>query len=189
MSESYPRVEFASREQWRAWLAANHGSARGAWAVTYGKGGPEPHVSYEELVLEAVAHGWIDSTRRRVDDRRTEMLMTPRKPTSGWSRSNKERVERLEREGLMAPAGRRAVEVAKQNGSWALLDDVEDLVEPEELAAALDSVPNARAHWDAFPPSARKAALLWIATAKRPATRARRIAETARLAGEDERAR
>jgi len=89
----------------------------------------------------------------------------------------------------MAPAGRRAVEVAKQNGSWALLDDVEDLVEPEELAAALDSVPNARAHWDAFPPSARKAALLWIATAKRPATRARRIAETARLAGEDERAR
>ena len=89
----------------------------------------------------------------------------------------------------MTPAGRRAVEVAKENGSWTLLDDVEDLVEPADLRAALDSAPNAREHWDAFPPSARKAALLWIATAKRPETRERRIAETARLAGENERVR
>lgn len=187
MSESYPRVEITSREEWRAWLAANHESARGTWVVTYRRDEPDLHVTYEEIVLEAVAHGWIDSTRRRLDERRTEMLVTPRKPGSGWSRSNKERVERLEREGLMTPAGRRAVEIAKENGAWSLLDDVEDMIEPEDLKEALDAVPGARENWDAFPPSARKVALFRIATAKRPETRARRIAETARLAAENKR--
>jgi uncharacterized protein YdeI (YjbR/CyaY-like superfamily) len=189
VSDSYPRVAVSSREEWRSWLSANHGSAPGAWVVTFRRGEPDRHVSYEEIVLEAVAHGWIDSTRRRLDERRTEMLVTPRKPGSGWSRSNKERVAKLEREGLMTPAGRRAVEIAKENGAWSLLDEVEDMVEPDDLKAALAAVPKAREHWDAFPPSARKAALLWIATAKRPETRERRIAETARLAGENKRPR
>lgn len=187
MSDSYPRVEVTSREEWRAWLAANHGSTRGVWVIFYRKDEPDLHVSYEEIVLEAVAQGWIDSTQRRLDERRNEMLVTPRRPTSGWSRSNKERVVKLEREGLMTPAGRRAVEIAKENGSWSALDDVENLVEPDDLKAALASIPDARKHWDAFPPSARKAALLWISTAKRPETRERRVNETARLAGENKR--
>ena len=116
------------------------------------------------------------------------MWMSPRKPSSGWSRSNKERVERLEREGLMTDAGRAAVEAAKRNGSWSLLDSVEALEEPDDLAAALNASPAARAHFDAFPPSARKLILTWIATAKREETRLKRIEETTRLAAENIRA-
>ena len=125
---------------------------------------------------------------RTVDDRRSRLLMTPRKPRSGWSRPNKERIARLEAAGLMSAAGHAAVEAARANGSWTALDAVEALEEPGDLAAALDADPDARRHWDAFPRSAKRGILEWIANAKRPATRAKRVSETARLAGRGERA-
>jgi uncharacterized protein YdeI (YjbR/CyaY-like superfamily) len=145
-------------------------------------------VPYPELVEEALCVGWIDSLANRLDDERHLQLMTPRRRGSGWSRANKERVERLRAAGLMAPAGLAAVEAAMADGSWSALDEVESLVEPPELAAALDALPPARASWDGFSPSSRKAILQWIASARRPATRERRIAETARLAAEGRRA-
>jgi uncharacterized protein YdeI (YjbR/CyaY-like superfamily) len=82
----------------------------------------------------------------------------------------------------MAAPGRAVVEAARASGTWTALDDVEDLVEPAELTTALDAVPEARANWDAFPRSTRRATLEWIAAAKRPATRERRVAETVELA-------
>jgi len=114
--------------------------------------------------------------------------MSPRKTKSGWARTNKERVARLEAEGLMTPAGRRVIEAAKANGSWSLLDDVENLVVPEDLATAFDAHPGSREHFDAFPRSARRNILEWIVMARRPQTRANRIAETAELAAKGERA-
>ena len=114
--------------------------------------------------------------------------MTPRKPKSGWSRPNKERIERLLAAGLMAPAGLAAVEAARASGTWTALDAVERLEEPAELARALDADADARRHWDAFPRSAKRGILEWISNAKKPETRARRVAETARLAARDERA-
>ncbi len=132
-------------------------------------------VPYEELVLEALCFGWIDSTTKVLDDDRGMIMMTPRKARSGWTRLNRQRVADLEREGLMTDAGWAAVAAAKANGWWSLMDSVEDLIEPDDLAAALDGKPAARTHWDSFPPSARKQMLWWLITAARQDTRAKRI--------------
>jgi uncharacterized protein YdeI (YjbR/CyaY-like superfamily) len=165
-----------TRAAWRAWLVANHATARGVWLVSWRGATGRPAVPYPEVVEEALCFGWIDSTTSTLDDERGLQLLTPRRPRSSWTRLNRERVARLESQGRMTDAGRRAVDVARANGWWMRYDPVEDLIEPEELAAALDAVPAARAHWDAFPPSARKMMLWWVVSAARPDTRARRIA-------------
>jgi uncharacterized protein YdeI (YjbR/CyaY-like superfamily) len=159
---------------WRAWLEHHHGS-KGVWVASWRKAAGKPAVPYEDLVEEALCFGWIDSTVNTLDDERGLQLMTPRKPKSSWTRLNRERVARLEAEGRMTDAGRAAVAVAQANGYWTLMDSVEDLVEPDDLAAALDAAPAARAAWDAFPPSARKQMLWSIVTAAKPETRAARI--------------
>jgi uncharacterized protein YdeI (YjbR/CyaY-like superfamily) len=162
---------------WRAWLAAHHGTTRGVWVMTWRKASGLDTVAYEELVEEALCFGWIDSTVNTFDDRRGLQLITPRKAKSSWTRLNKRRVADLEAGGRMTDAGRRAVEVAKANGWWMLYEPVEDLIEPDDLAVALDSSPPSRAAWDGFPPSARKQMLWWVVSAGRPATRASRIAK------------
>ena len=130
-------------------------------------------------VEEAVAYGWIDSKARKLDEERTAMWMSPRKPGSAWSRPNKERIERLERAGLMTDAGRRAIDVAKQDGSWTRLDSVWDLVVPDDLDAAFASHPGSRESWESFPVSARRASLQWIVEARTDATRTKRVETTA----------
>jgi uncharacterized protein YdeI (YjbR/CyaY-like superfamily) len=116
------------------------------------------------------------------------LYFSPRKPRSGWSRPNKERVARLEAAGAMQPAGAAVVAQARADGSWTLLDEVEDLVVPDDLAAAFDAHLGSREQWDAFPPSARRGILEWIVQARKPETRAARVGETARLAAVGERA-
>jgi uncharacterized protein YdeI (YjbR/CyaY-like superfamily) len=161
---------------WRAWLAANHDGARGVWVASWRKGTGREPVPYPELVEEAICFGWIDSTVNILDDERGLQLMTPRKAKSAWTRLNRQRVAALEEQGRMTDAGRRAAEAAKANGWWTIYDAVEDLVEPAELAAALDASPTARAAWDRFPPSARKQMLWWVVNAGKAGTRASRIA-------------
>jgi uncharacterized protein YdeI (YjbR/CyaY-like superfamily) len=172
----FPVYHPASRAAWRAWLEANHEQERGAWVVSWRtRSGREP-VAYEDLVLEALCFGWIDSTVNVLDDDRGMIMVTRRKPRSSWTRLNRQRVADLESEGLMTDAGRRAVEAAKANGWWNLTDSVEDLIEPDDLVGALDVVPPARRAWNGFPPSARKQMLWWVVSAAKPETRARRIA-------------
>ena len=178
MAVDHPQVLLESRAAWRSWLQEHHGSAPGVWAVTWKKNSPGPYVSYQDLVEEALCYGWIDSLGRKLDAERTQLLFTPRKPASRWSRPNKERIERLTAAGLMAPAGVAMVELARRTGTWTALDRAEDLVEPPELRAALDAVPAARRSWDGFPPSARRAILDWIYSAKTAATRDRRVRTT-----------
>jgi uncharacterized protein YdeI (YjbR/CyaY-like superfamily) len=144
-------------------------------------------LTYEEAVQEALCFGWIDSKGSKLDDERTMLWMSPRKRGSGWARTNKVRIEQLLADGLMTPAGLALVEEAKRDGSWTLLDDVENLVVPDDLAAALDAHPGARDRWEGLSRSVRRAALEQIVQAKRPETRARRVAETARLTAEGER--
>jgi uncharacterized protein YdeI (YjbR/CyaY-like superfamily) len=184
----YDQVLAESRAQWRAWLAEHHATVPGAWLVRWKKASGGPYLPYGEAVEEALCFGWIDGQARPLDDRRWQMLITPRRPGSAWSRANKERIERLSAEGRMEAAGLAAVERAKADGSWWALDAVEDLIEPAELRAALDRDAAARREWDAFPRSARRAILEWIVSAKRPETRARRVEETARLAAQGIRA-
>jgi uncharacterized protein YdeI (YjbR/CyaY-like superfamily) len=168
----YHPVDLAA---WRAWLAANHDTARGVWVVSWRRGSGREAIPYADLVEEAICFGWIDSTVNPLDDDRGMQLMTPRKARSGWTRANRQRFADLEDQGRMTDAGRRAAEVAQANGWWTLYDAVEDLSEPDDLAAALHAVPAARAAWDGFPASARKQMLWWVVTAAKAETRARRI--------------
>ena len=178
MPADYPQLLVESRASWRSWLRSQHAAAPGVWVVTWKKGGTGPHVPYEDLVCEALCFGWIDGQARTVDAERSQRLLTPRRPASTWSRLNKQRVERLTAGGLMGPAGLAMVELARRTGTWTALDLVEDLVEPDELRAALDMVPTARRNWDGFPRSTRRAILEWISSAKADATRDKRIRRT-----------
>jgi uncharacterized protein YdeI (YjbR/CyaY-like superfamily) len=149
------------------------------WLVTPRGRTGRTTVDYETAVVEALRYGWVDSTTKVLDDERGMMWFAPRKPGSGWASSNKKRIARLVAEGRLEPAGAEAVRVAKANGSWTMLDDVERLVVPDDLDRALASRPGARERWDSASPSARKMALTWIVQAKRPETRARRVTATA----------
>jgi uncharacterized protein YdeI (YjbR/CyaY-like superfamily) len=182
-----PMVHPESRAEWRAWLEANHATATGAWLVGWRKG-HGPRIEYEHAVEEALCFGWIDGQAGNVDERRSRQYYAPRKPRSGWASTNKARVERLIAAGLMQPAGLAAIERAKANGSWTLLDDVERGVVPDDLAAALAAQPPAASNFEAFPKSVRQMLLAWITMARRPETRARRVAETAAAAARNERA-
>ena len=181
------RVHPETVTAWRAWFEQHRDRTDGVWLVTWRKAAARPDLTYDQAVEVALAFGWVDSTARRLDELRTMLWFAPRKPRSGWSRPNKGRIARLQADGLMDPAGQRVVDAAVADGSWSLLDDVEDLVVPADLAEALDAA-GGREHWDAFPPSARRGILEWVVQARRPQTRARRIAETAALAARGERA-
>ena len=173
---------------WRAWLEANHQRAEGVWLISPRRAaGPAPF-TYAEAVEEALCYGWIDGQAKTLDETRGMQWFAPRRAGSVWARSNKERVARLIAQGRMTPAGLAKIEAAQADGSWSLLESAERLEVPDDLAAALANYPDARAHFDAFPRSARFGILGWIALAKRPETRAKRIAETARLAQENVRA-
>jgi uncharacterized protein YdeI (YjbR/CyaY-like superfamily) len=124
-----------------------------------------------------------------VDDDRGKLYFAPRKPRSGWAATNKARVERLIAAGRMAPAGLAAIDRAKANGSWEVLDSVERLEVPADLAAGLAAQPRAAANFAAFPQSARKQMLTWVAFAQRPETRAERIRQVAEAAARNQRAR
>jgi uncharacterized protein YdeI (YjbR/CyaY-like superfamily) len=102
-------VELERREDWRAWLEQNHATADGVWLVTWKQAARRPRVDYEAAVEEALCFGWVDSRSKAVDDLRTSLWFTPRRPRSTWSESNLARVERLEAAGLMTPAGRKAL--------------------------------------------------------------------------------
>jgi uncharacterized protein YdeI (YjbR/CyaY-like superfamily) len=184
-----PQVQADDRATWRAWLEANHATARGAWLVTWRARSGRAGLDYEAAVEEALCFGWVDSTGGQVDDDRSKLYFAPRKPRSVWAATNKARVERLIGEGRMAGAGLAAIERAKANGSWETLDGPERLEVPEDLAAAFASRPPAAANFDVFPPSARKMLLAWVATAIRPETRAARIAKIAEDAADNTRTR
>jgi uncharacterized protein YdeI (YjbR/CyaY-like superfamily) len=182
------RVQPGSLQEWRDWLAEHHTRRGGVWLVTWRAGSGGPRITYEESVEQALCFGWVDSKGRALDAERTMLWFAPRRARSGWSRPNKVRVEKLLAAGLMEPAGLAAVEAARANGAWTMLDDVEDLLVPDDLAAALAAHPPAAERWDAFPRSVKRGILEWIVQARRPETRARRVAETAEKAALGERA-
>ncbi len=179
----HERVEVKSVAALRQWLQEHHQQSESIWLVTWKKHRPEHHVSWDDIVRQALCFGWIDSQARKLDGDRKMQRLSPRKPGSHWSARNKKHLKDLEAEGLMMPAGQAVVDAAKADGSWTLLDDVEALVVPDDLAAALDSTPGARGHFEAFTASNKKTILWWIKSAKRQATRQTRIEKTARLAG------
>ena len=181
ITESFFAVD---RAAWRSWLEAHHASTSEIWLVFLKKHTGEPCVTLEEAVEEALCFGWIDGHLRRIDDRSHALRFTPRKPAGQWSQSNKDRVERLTREGRMAPAGLAVVEAARADGSWDALTALDADTTPDDLAEALAAVPEADREWKAWPPSHRRAYVVYVLQAKRPETRARRIDFVVRRAAE-----
>ncbi len=180
--EDLEKVEVRSRSELRRWLEANHPRSESCWLITYKKHVDEHYIAYGDIVDELLCFGWIDSRTRRVDENRSKLLIAPRNAGSTWSRVNKQKVAKLEKAGRMTEAGRVKIDAAKKDGSWTFLDDVEALIEPDDLAAALDADTKARQNFNAFNASAKKVILLWIKTAKRQATRQKRIRDTVELA-------
>ena len=178
------RVHAANRSVWRSWLETHGETSAAVWLVYYKKSSGQPSITWSEAVEEALCFGWIDSKAKPIDDRRYMQYFSPRKPKSGWSQINKASVERLIADGLMREPGLRAIETAKANGSWTALDDIEALVIPDDLAAALAAAPGTRDRFDRLSRTNRRIILQRIATAKRPETRARRIAEAVAVVGE-----
>ncbi len=184
----YPIYHAESRDQWRSWLDANHQVEPGVWLCSWRKPTGKPRCPYPEAVEEAICFGWIDSTVYVLDEHRDLQLFTPRRARSSWTRLNRQRHADMEAAGLMTDAGRRAADIARENGWWTISDPVEDLIEPEGLAAALNANAKARSAWDNFPPSARKAMLWWLITAAREDTQAKRIETIVAKAAKGERA-
>lgn len=181
-------IQPATRALWRRWLKYHHGRTQGVWLITYKKAAGEARLDYEDAVEESLCFGWIDSKPRKLDEARSMLWFAPRKPRSGWSAPNKRRVEKLIAAGRMAKPGLAKVAAAKQDGSWSALDAVEALEIPADLARALAARIAAARNFEAFPRSAKRGILEWIANAKKPETRAKRVADTARLASRNERA-
>ena len=186
--DRFEHVEVTSAAELRDWLLAHHGQTEAIWLVTWKKAVPGRYVPHEQVLDELVAFGWTDGIRRRIDDERSRQLVSPRR-TQPWARSYQQRAERLVAEGRMHPAGAATVERAKATGMWDAMADVDDLVVPEDLAAALRARPGAHEAFTAFPPSTRRNVLRWVASAKTEATRSKRIGATADEAAQGRRVR
>ena len=167
-----------SRADWRKWLEENQSRKEGVWLISYKKATGKPRFDYDEAVEEALCFGWVDSKGNKLDDERSMLWFAPRKSGTGWSKLNKERVEKLIKLKLTAPAGLAKINAAKKDGSWNALDAAHALEIPSDLEKAFSKNKTARGYFEAFPPSVKRAILEWISNAKRPETRAKRIDET-----------
>lgn len=180
-------IEVQNREEWRAWLSANQDRIEEIWLVFFKEGSGKRSVDYESSVEEALCFGWVDSIIKKIDETSYARKFTPRKPESRWSPTNIARVEKMLREGRMSERGLALVESAKRSGAWdnPTSKPVFDLSMPPEFEAALAENPAARAAYESLPWSHKKEYLMWIITAKRDETRARRIDESIRLLSEN----
>lgn len=173
------------RKAWRKWLEKNHSKSPGIWLIYYKKSSGKSRVEYNDAVEEALCFGWIDSTMRPLDEERFMQRFTPRKPKSGWSGLNKERIDRMIKQGLMTKTGLDKIEAAKKDGSWESLDKiyapVEQLQLPEELQKAFAKNKKAAANFEHYPVFAKRQILFRINSAKRPETKKTRIQQIIKM--------
>jgi uncharacterized protein YdeI (YjbR/CyaY-like superfamily) len=174
---------------WRAWLAEHGQSATEIWLVIHNKASGVPSVRYHESIEHALCYGWIDSHARKHDAGSVRLRFTPRRARSTWSAVNRERAARMISQGLMTEPGQAMIDLAKRTGTWQPLPDSAGSTIPDDLRTLLSGNPIAQGNFDGFPPSAKRLILEWIATAKRPETRQRRLERTVTLAAENLRAR
>lgn len=179
--EEKDHLYFKNAQEWREWLHENHISATKASLLFYRVSSEAESMRWEEAVQVAICYGWIDSTVRKLDEERRTQMFTPRKDKSVWSKLNKSYIEKLLQENLIHESGLKKIEIAKKNGSWESLDDVENLVIPKDLALAFEQNKVALENYQKFSPSYRKSYLYWLNQAKREETRTIRITEIIKL--------
>ncbi|MEL6133524.1 MAG: YdeI/OmpD-associated family protein [Bacteroidota bacterium] len=151
-TENFEKVEVTSLVALRDWLQENHQQEEGIWLVTYKKSVPDKYISTSEVLDELLCFGWIDGVRRKLDAEKTMQLITPRR-AQHWSKTYKERAAKLIAEGKMETAGYRSIETSKENGLWNFMDDVDNLIIPEDLAEALAKYPTARSFFNTIKPT------------------------------------
>jgi uncharacterized protein YdeI (YjbR/CyaY-like superfamily) len=173
---TFPEFQPRSRAAWRAWLKEHHSTSTGVWLVYAKKHTGIPSLTYADAVEEALCFGWIDSLLHPIDDSFYRQVFTPRKPKSAWSAVNRQRVERLIEGGSMTAAGLALVTLAKKTGRWEAHAKSESLTLPPDLKRALAASPAAKKNWPTYTESQRKMFLYSVHGAKRPETRARRVA-------------
>jgi len=184
-TEGFAQVEVRTSAELRDWLLAHHAQPDSVWLVTWKKRPGAPYVSVAAVLDELIAFGWIDGLRRKIDDARTMQLISRRKQQA-WAQTYKNRAARLSVEGRMHPAGRAAIDEAKQAGRWDEMAAVNALCVPDDLMAALHDRPAAADFFDAAAPSYRRNVLRWLHMAKRTETRAARIAKIVDSAAKSE---
>jgi uncharacterized protein YdeI (YjbR/CyaY-like superfamily) len=182
MEKEIEMISPKSRQEWREWLQENHDKKQSVWLIYYKKKSNIPTVKYSEAVDEALCFGWIDSKAKPLDEEKFMQFFSRRKPKSVWSGINKEKIERLINEGLMTKAGYHIIEIAKQNGSWTILDEAEALTIPKDLDEAFQTRQNAKNYFSGLSRSDKRNILQWLVLAKRQETRQKRISEIAELA-------
>ncbi|HRG79878.1 MAG TPA: YdeI/OmpD-associated family protein [Cyclobacteriaceae bacterium] len=183
-------VEFepTSRLAWRKWLEQNHTIHASIWLIIAKKGSGLPTLSLDDVVEEALCFGWIDSVPNKLDESRYKILLSPRKPKSNWSKINKMRANKMIKAGLMTDAGMKLIKLAKKTGTWNALENVDNLIIPDDLKDAFTTNKKAQTYFEAFPPSVKRGILEWIGNAKTVETRNKRILETVTLAANNIRA-
>lgn len=184
MSKDTPVFYPETMAAWRKWLEKNHLSEQAVWLVFHAKKSGRKTITWSEAVDVALCYGWIDSKKVKVDEHTAHQFFSKRKAKSTWSKINKEKVDRLIDAGLMKPAGYAIIEIAKQNGSWTILDDIEALIIPDDLEAALKQHTSAKDYFMGLSKSIKKMMLYWVKTARQTETREKRINEIATLAAE-----
>lgn len=177
-----------TRKEWRKWLEKNHQSEKSVWLIIYKKESDTQSVYYPEAVDEALCFGWIDSKPNKRDEHSYYQFFSRRNPKSNWSQVNKEKVAKLLEQGLMHSSGLEMIEIAKQNGTWTALDEIENITIPDDLKNLFSNNKTAFKNWENFPRSSKRGILEWIMNAKKPETRQKRIEETVSLAEKDIRA-
>lgn len=182
MNEKEELLYLKNRKEWRDWLLKNHVEAPSVWVVYYKKNSNKSSISYDEAVEEALCFGWIDSKAKPIDEEKYMQFFSKRKPKSVWSKLNKERIEKLEKQDLIMPAGWKMIEIAKENGYWNLLDEAEAWIIPDDMEAAFSNSPDAKEYFLGLSKSDRRNILQWLVLAKRPETRQNRINEIVELA-------
>jgi uncharacterized protein YdeI (YjbR/CyaY-like superfamily) len=178
MADELPILAFPSQDAWEEWLGSHHGDAPGVWLKIAKKGAGIESVSHPEALEGALCFGWIDGQRRALDDRYFLQRFTPRGPRSRWSQINRESATRLMEAGRMRPAGLAQVEAARADGRWdAAYAPQRTATVPDDLRRALDANPPAAEAFETLDSQNRYAILYRVGDAKRPETRARRIAK------------
>lgn len=168
-----------NRKDWRKWLELNHKRKDAVWLIFYKTKSPNHNLSWSESVDEALCFGWIDSTKKAIDKEKYIQYFSKRKAKSNWSKVNKDKVKTLIDQGRMTEEGYKSIEVAKENGSWTILDGVEALVIPEDLKREFASYKGSMEFFDSLSKSVKKGLLYWVISAKRKETRQKRISEVA----------
>lgn len=168
---------FKTDEHWREWLHHNHATSKGVYLIFYKVEHENDSMRWEEAVKVALCYGWIDSTVKSLGNGKRRQYFTPRNPKSVWSALNKRYIEELTEKDLMHKSGLQTIEVAKKNGSWTALDEVENGIIPKDLQKEFDSNPRAFENYQNFSYTYRKSYLYWLNQAKREETRQKRINE------------